>query len=83
MTDVPENPWGSAMMQLRDKLGGFVDLAAGARRQLVDAGFSPEHADAIASEFTVEAIRMAFASVSGQRRKPPSLLDLLRRPPEK
>lgn len=72
---------GAALMLMNDMFSGFADLAVGARKQLIEGGFSQESADAIASEFIVEGIRMAFAAAGKKAAKPPSLLDFLRRPP--
>jgi len=78
----PANPIGAALMSMGDLFSGFVDLATGTRKQLIEAGFSESAADDIASEFLVQSIRMAFSSIGKKQERPPSFLDLLRRPKE-
>jgi hypothetical protein len=64
-----------ASAQFLDLFSMFGDVAIGARKELVDGGFSEGMAEGIVAEFIREAMRHAFDSL---RPSKPSLTDLLR-----
>jgi hypothetical protein len=80
-------PFDQALMQMRDLASGFVDLAAGVRRGLVDSGFDEDTAGRMAAEYAIEVMRTFFDATRQNKlatAKPPTLGDIIRRlrPPE-